>query len=91
MSEWGKFVRDNFDKLLLTALFCFSCWLVVHMSHDGRDADIILWGRELSGTIVGALLGLITGHALANARSTVTTTGSGTGGPTTLTSTTEGK
>lgn len=66
MNEWGKWFRDNFDKLLLTTVFIFMVQMVVHMSHDGRDADQILWARELAGTFAGGLLGLITGHALAS-------------------------
>ena len=73
MGEWGKFVRDNFDKLLLFALFLSSVLLVIHLTHDQRDQELILWGREMSGTVLGALLGLITGHALAQSRTTVTT------------------
>ena len=73
MEEWGKFFRDNFDKLLLFALFLSSVLLVIHLTHDQRDQELILWGREMSGTVLGALLGLITGHALAQSRTTVTT------------------
>lgn len=73
MLEAWKFIRDNFDKLLLTGLFVYIAQLVVHMSHDMRDADEILWARELAGTVVGALLGLITGHALAS-KATVSST-----------------
>ena len=71
MADWGKFLRENFDKLLLAALFVYGVQVVVHMTHDMRDVDQILWARELAGTIVGALLGLITGHALA-AKASVT-------------------
>ena len=64
--EWGKFIRENFDKFLLIALFLGLVVLVVHLVHDVRDENIILWGREMAGTVLGALLGLITGHALAS-------------------------
>jgi hypothetical protein len=63
---WGKWLRDNFDKLLLTVIFAFMVCVVIHMSHDQKDADQILWARELAGTFAGGLLGLITGHALAS-------------------------
>jgi hypothetical protein len=73
--DWGKFIRDNFDKLLLLALFVFCAFLVIHMTHDARDNELVLWAREISGTVLGALLGLITGHALAASRTTVTSGG----------------
>ena len=63
---WSKWLRDNFDKLLLALLYEGAVMIVIHMTHDGRDADQILWARELAGTFAGALLGLITGHALAS-------------------------
>jgi hypothetical protein len=75
MKTWACFIQDNFDKLLLALIFLGSCVLVIHLAHDSRDGDLILWGREIAGTVLGALLGLITGHALANARMTATTTG----------------
>lgn len=73
--SWSKWFRDNFDKLLLALLYEGAVVLVVHMSHDGRDQDQILWARELAGTFAGALLGLITGHALASRATSITTTG----------------
>lgn len=73
MGEWGKFLRENFDKLLLTALFMFAVGVVIHITHDAKDLDLVLWAREMAGTVLGALLGLITGHALAASRTTVTT------------------
>lgn len=86
MGDWSKFLRENFDKLLLAALFVYGVQVVVHMTHDMRDVDQILWARELAGTIVGALLGLITGHALA-AKATTTVTSQ----PPSATVTTENK
>lgn len=85
MGEWGKWFRDNFDKLLLCSVFVFLVAVTVHMAHDEKDADQILWARELAGTFAGGLLGLITGHALAS-RATASTPG----GPT-VTTVAEGK
>lgn len=82
--EWGKWLRDNFDKLLLTLIFVFMVAVVAHMSHDGKDLDQILWARELAGTFAGGLLGLITGHALAS-KTTAYTPGA------TISTTSEGK
>lgn len=81
---WGQWIRDNFDKLLLTTVFIFMVMVTVHMSHDSKDADQILWARELAGTFAGGLLGLITGHALAS--KTTATSGAGT-----MTTSSEGK
>jgi hypothetical protein len=61
---WGQFFRGNFDKLLLFFLLLIVLVLVLHMAHDKADASNIAWGREQAGTILGALLGLITGAAL---------------------------
>lgn len=61
-----EFLRRDFDKLLLTSVFLLLVGLVVHMSHDNQDASIINWAREQAGTVLGALLGLITGVALRN-------------------------
>jgi hypothetical protein len=41
--------------------------LVVHMAHDKVDADHISWAREITGTVLGGLMGLVTGRALASA------------------------
>jgi len=73
MAEWGKFLRENFDKILLTSLFVYTVATVIHITHDAKDQELVLWAREMAGTVLGALLGLITGHALAQSRTTVTT------------------
>ena len=82
--SWGKWFRDSFDKILLCSVFIFMVTVVVHMSHDAKDTDQILWARELAGTFAGGLLGLITGHALAS-RTTASSAG------TTVTTSSEGK
>ena len=64
--SWRRFFQENFDKLLLIGAFIYCCQLVMHLTHDAKDAELVLWGREMSGTVLGALLGLITGHALAS-------------------------
>jgi hypothetical protein len=75
----GRFIDRNFDKLLLTSIFAFICIMVLHMMHDkgGIDNDHILWAREMAGTVLGGLLGLITGHMMAT-RATASTPGGGT-------------
>lgn len=59
-----EFFSDHFDKLLLTALFLVLMGIILHVSHDGRDAMDVGWAREQANLITGALLGLITGQAL---------------------------
>lgn len=65
LDAMGKFLSSNFDKLLLVAIFAGICQMVIHLTHDNRDGDLVLWAREMAGTVLGGLLGLITGHALA--------------------------
>lgn len=84
MSELGKFLRENFDKLLLFIIFLITISVVVHFSHHGADTDQVLWAREMAGTVLGGLLGLITGHAIATRTTASTPTSS-------ITSTTEPK
>lgn len=74
-TNWPKFIQENFDKLLLVFVFLSCVVLVVHLVHDSRDQELVLWGREIADTVLGALLGLITGHALAASRTVATTTG----------------
>lgn len=86
MNSWGIWFREAFDKILLFVTFLITIWVVLHMAHDDKDVDQILWARELAGTVLGALLGLITGHALASSRASVPIPGGGT-----ATVSTEGK
>lgn len=62
--SWGQILRANFDKLLLFVLLLIMLAVVLHLTHGQSDASNIAWGREQSGTVLGALLGLITGAAL---------------------------
>jgi hypothetical protein len=68
MNEWGKFFRDNFDKILLVMLYGSLLFIVFHMAHEKVDPNHISWVREEAGTVIGALLGLITGAKLAAGR-----------------------
>jgi hypothetical protein len=64
---WSKFIRDSFDKILLFVLTIALVLLVLHMSHDKLDEEQVSWAREITGTVLGGLLGLITGRAMAAA------------------------
>ena len=66
MTPWAKWFQDNFDKLLLSLLWMFAIFVVLHMAHDSRDNEHISWAREVASGLLGALLGLITGARLAS-------------------------
>lgn len=72
--SWGQWLRENFDKLLLALLFLALIGVLVHMSHDQRDAQEIGWIRETAGGVLASLLTVITGHALAS-KATATAAG----------------
>lgn len=82
---WREFFMENFDKLLLAGMFIYSTLFAVWLMHAAAGREHVAWGRELVGTILGALLGLITGHALASARSTAISSGGVTASVTTET------
>lgn len=63
--SWGQWFRQNFDKILLAVLWIGALLFTLHMMHDSMDKDNVAWGREAAGTVLGALLGLITGSRLA--------------------------
>jgi hypothetical protein len=66
-SEMKDFIKEHFDKLLLTFLFLVMVMVTLHMAHHmDADAGDVSWGREQANLIAGALLGLITGAVLRN-------------------------
>lgn len=75
ITKWSAFIRDNFDKLLLVFLFLCALSALLHLVHHNSDMEQVHWAREVVDTILGALLGLITGHALAQRSTVVTGTG----------------
>jgi hypothetical protein len=42
---------------------------VLHMTHEKVDIDNIHWAREITGEVLGALLGLVTGVRIGQALS----------------------
>jgi hypothetical protein len=60
--DWAK---QHFDKLVLIALFLVMIGLVTTFSLHS-DKEIMHWFREVANTVLGTLLGLITGKALAD-------------------------
>lgn len=62
--QWSAFCYDNADKLILFGIFLCMILVVLHVTHHAHDEQLISWSREETGTVLGALLGLITGAAL---------------------------
>jgi hypothetical protein len=87
-AAWSKLLRENFTICLLATMYGAVFAVVVHMAHDGRDADTIGWVRESQGLVAGALLGMLTKSAASGrgsgepaATTTTTTTVRAEGGP----------
>ena len=83
---WGKWFRDSFDKFLLFTMFVGQVSLVVWMIRQKTDQNYINWAQNIVSTVLGTLLGLITGKLLSktDASSTVQLTQSPGGGPQSL-------
>ena len=62
--KWTTFIQVNFDKLLLTVMWVVQLIVVLLLVTVARDMSSISWARELTGTVVGALIGIITGASL---------------------------
>ena len=60
----SEFLRSQFDKLLLTALLLVFCGVAVH-GYCAGGLSLAAFGSDQAKEFGGALLGLITGHALA--------------------------
>ncbi|HUX66387.1 MAG TPA: hypothetical protein VMV31_02745 [Terriglobales bacterium] len=60
----SEFLRSQFDKLLLTALLLVFCGVAVH-GYCAGGAALAGFASDQAKEFGGALLGLITGHALA--------------------------
>lgn len=55
------FLKQQFDKLLLAALFIIAAIMTVVLMHWNMDTSMITWSQGLTTGFVGALLTLITG------------------------------
>ena len=56
------FLRSYFDKLLLTAIFIFLVSVIINYDNSPTGT----WAQQAAGTILGALVMLITGVRKAN-------------------------
>jgi len=72
MDGWGKWFRDSLDKFLLTGLFIGQVSLVVWLIQKQTEQGYVNWAQNLASTVLGTLLGLITGKLLRD-QSTNTT------------------
>ena len=62
----ADFIKTNFDKLLLTTIFCVALGVTVHvMHHAAVDAGSIQWVENITSQVVAALLTLMVGNRLA--------------------------
>lgn len=56
MKTWNDILRENFHVLLLTALVFGMLTFTLHMAHHDMDKEMVSWGRETCGAVIGALL-----------------------------------
>jgi hypothetical protein len=75
---WPSWLRSQFDKFLLVAMWTAAGIVVIHFIHH-NDASGASWAREAASGILGALLLRITGKGAQD--TTNVTTSSTTGNP----------
>ena len=62
MGAWLEFLERHFNTLLLAAMGLGAWYGTLHlMNMKGMDPSNVAWAREQTSTILGALLGLLTG------------------------------
>jgi Tfp pilus assembly protein PilZ len=52
------FLKSKFDNLCLVGLLVFMILILLHMSHDKADADLVAWLEQALTTVLGAYIGL---------------------------------
>ncbi len=72
--SWGKFIRDNFDKFLLTVVMFGFLTFTYHAMHDPRDDNQVQFMNGLTDTFSGALITLVTGAVLRKSSSATAST-----------------
>jgi hypothetical protein len=65
MLAWLEFFERHFNTILL-ALMGLGAWFgTLHlMNMKGMDPSNVAWAREQTATVLGALLGLLTGYKI---------------------------
>ncbi len=61
-----NFIRCQFDKILLTGLLLIYCGTAMVAYRTGGAPALAAFATDQAKTFGGALLGLITGHAIAS-------------------------
>lgn len=64
----SDFFKVQFDKLLLAGLLIMFCGMAFYAFHHGGDSGLAAFATDQAKVFGGALLGLITGHVLAQAK-----------------------
>ena len=83
-----EFLKSQFDKLLLSALFLLSSVMTIMLMCWNMETQMITWGQGLASGFVGGLLTLITGSRFTTRSTDSVTTGGKNGTTSTTTSTT---
>jgi len=52
------FLKSKFDNLCLFALIMIMLAVLVHVTHDKGDADLLAWVEQAATTVLGAYIGL---------------------------------
>jgi len=66
MNDYKQLFLASFHVLLLTVLFIGLLAFTLHMAHHDMDKELISWGRESAGTVLGGLLYALTGRQTGN-------------------------
>lgn len=61
--KWGEFIQGSIDKLIL--LVVLGCLLALIVNSAGNP-NLVDWLKNEAGTIIGALITLITGKVVAS-------------------------
>ncbi len=60
----GDFFKSKFDNLSLLVLLFVMMGVLLHMSHDKVDADLVAWLEQALTTALGAYIGLTQAHRI---------------------------
>ena len=58
------FLKTKFDNISLLVLLFVMMGVLLHMSHDKVDADLVAWLEQALTTALGAYIGLTQAHRL---------------------------
>ncbi len=58
----GDFFKSKFDNLSLLLLLFVMMGVLLHMSHDKADTDLVAWLEQALTTALGAYIGLTQAH-----------------------------